>query len=519
MKWTNKWKSNILLSVVSAGLILSPVIGASGTASAATATTKATTAVAKAQSTAYTVVLDGKKLALNPAAQQINGTTFVPMRSIFNALGASLTWEASTKTIFIVKSRTTISLQLGSKKAVQNGKTITLAQAPQQIAGATMVPLRFVAEALGADVQLAANHTIRITSIEAITKKAQEAAEQKEQEKAPVVLTTKQIVAKNDSKVVMIMTDIAQGSGVVVGENQILTNYHVMQGASEGSITTLNGKDVEIQGLVGYDKASDLAIIQTKTPLGIDPVEIGFSAYKGDHVVAIGSPLGLQNTVSDGVISNIIFDSAQLYQISAPIDHGSSGGGLFNDYGQLIGITSSGIDATQADLNFAISSLNIQMLLYDLEDSPPAKIEFLPQELPASLAGASTDKIRDLIEDQFSAIQTSQGTTELKQFDVKRDAEGWLVINAVIEPSFYMVYGDESSQDFRLWAINTGYELRRMLPDDKIQLTVYYDQVFSFEPRGFAAGEVTNEGNGKWRVRFPVIEFQGKEKVFVKVRT
>ncbi|AZN42975.1 hypothetical protein [Paenibacillus albus] len=73
MNWTNKWKSSILLSVVSAGLILSPVIGATGTASAATATTKATTAVTKAQTTAYTVVLDGKKLVLNPAAQQING--------------------------------------------------------------------------------------------------------------------------------------------------------------------------------------------------------------------------------------------------------------------------------------------------------------------------------------------------------------------------------------------------------------------------------------------------------------
>ncbi|AZN42974.1 trypsin-like peptidase domain-containing protein [Paenibacillus albus] len=441
------------------------------------------------------------------------------MRSIFAALGANVTWEASTKLIFIVKGRTTISLQLGSKKAVQNGKTITIAQAPQQINGATMVPLRFVAEALGADVQLTANHTIRITSSEAIAKKAQEAAEQKEQEKAPVVLSTKAIVTKNDTKVVMIMTDVAQGSGVVIGENEILTNYHVMQGATKGSITTLNGKDFEIKGVVGYDKTSDLAVIQTKTPLGIAPVEIGFSAYKGDHVVTIGSPLGFQNTVSDGVISNIVTDSAQLYQISAPIDHGSSGGGLFNDYGQLIGITSSGIESTQANLNFAISSLNIQMLLYDLEDSPPTKIEFLPQELPTSLAGASNDKIRELMEDQFSAIQTTQGTTELKQFDVKRDSEGWLVINAVIEPSFYMVYGGEANQDFRLWAINTGFELRRMLPDDKIQLTVYYDQEFSFEPRGFAADEVTNEGNGKWRVRFPVIEFQGKEKVFVKVRS
>lgn len=515
MNWTTKWKSKMLLSVLSAGLILTPVTLAPRSAAAATATT----ATHAAQSTSYSVVLDGKKLALNPAAQMIKGTAFVPMRSIFSALKANVTWEASTKTIFAVKGRTTISLQLGSKKAVQNGKMITLSQAPQTVKGSTMVPLRFVAEALGADVQLAANNTIRITSIEMITKKAQEAAEAKEQEKAPVALTTKQIVDKNDKKVVMIMTDVAQGSGVVVGDNRILTNYHVMQGAKKGNIVTLNGKDVEIQGVVGYDKDSDLAIIQTKTNLGIEPVDIGFTAYKGDHVTAIGSPLGIQNTVSDGVISNITFDGAQLYQISVPIDHGSSGGGLFNDYGELIGITSSGIDSTQADLNFAISSINIQMLMYDLEDNPPTKIEFLPDELPDTLVGASTDKIRELMEDSFSSIQTTQGTTELKQFGVQRDSEGWLVINAVMEPSFYMVYGQEANQDFRLWAINTGYELHRMLPDDKIQLTVYYDQEFSFEPRGFDPSEVTAEAGGKWRVRFPVIEFQGKEKVFVKVHT
>ncbi len=499
----------MLSSVLAAGLILTPVsiLGAPSTAAAATTHAKVTA-----------VFVDGAKLSLNPSPLQLKGTTFVPMREIFKALNSSVTWEPATKTILAVKGRTTISLQIGSKRAVKNGSTIALPEAPQQINGATMVPLRFVAEALGADVQSdLAKGIIRITSAEAIAKHLQEEEEKEELANQPK-LSTKQIVDMNDGKVVMVTTDVGQGSGVVIGEDEILTNYHVIVDTAKGSITLLNGKQVELQGIVGYNENYDLAVVKTKTPLNIKPVTIGVGASKGDHVVAIGSPLGFQNTISDGVISNFMYDGADYYQISVPIDHGSSGGGLFNDYGQLIGITAAGIESTQADLNFAVSSMNIMMLLYDIEDSPPAKIEFLPKQLPDSLAGASTDTIRELMEKEFAQIQSSQGTTELKKFEVTRDAEGWLVINAVIDPAFYMLYGGSASDDMRYWAIDTGYKLHKMLPDEKIQLTVYYDQVFTFKPRDFADNEVTAVGDGTWRVRFPVIEFQGKEKVFVKVR-
>ncbi|SFS47938.1 stalk domain-containing protein [Paenibacillus sp. BC26] len=531
MSLTMKLKQKWLLSVLSAGLVLAPfsmnvnVNTAEAATSFATSSTAgsaanpAAYAAAAAKSTQTTSVLvDGKKLAISPSPLALKGTTFVPMRAIFTALKASVTWEPTTKTIIAVKGRTTISLQLGNKKAIKNGKTILLSQAPQQLNGATMVPLRFIAEALGADVQFdQAKHVIRITSAEAIEQKL-EADEQAAQEKHPVLMTTKQIVAKNDDKVVMIMTDTAQGSGVVIGKDEILTNYHVIADATKGSALLLNGTELEIQGVVGYNENYDLAIVKTKTALKVDPVDIGVGASKGDHVVAIGSPLGLQNTISDGVISNITFDGAQYYQISVPIDHGSSGGGLFNDYGELIGITAAGIDTTQADLNFAVSSMNILMLKYDLEETPPKTIEFLPPTLPKTLVGESTDTIKKLIKDEFAELQTTGGTTELGQVDVKRDAQGWLVVTAVIDPAIYMQFGHASSEDLRTWALNTGYELRRMLPDDTIQLLVYYDQEFSFEPRGFAPDEVTALGNGKWRVKFPVISYQGKDKVFVSVR-
>ena len=76
------------------------------------------------------------------------------------------------------------------------------------------------------------------------------------------------------------------------------------------------------------------------------------SPQVGEKVYAIGSPLGYENTFSSGEISQLRANN--LLQISVPIDHGSSGGALINEYGEVIGITSAGRDDSGANLNFAI---------------------------------------------------------------------------------------------------------------------------------------------------------------------
>jgi hypothetical protein len=93
-----------------------------------------------------------------------------------------------------------------------------------------------------------------------------------------------------------------------------------------------------------------------------------------------------------------------------------------------------------------------------------------------------------------------------------------VTVSAVIDPAFYMVYGHKASEDLRYWAIDTGMKLHKMLPDNIIELVVYYDQTFNFEPRGFAPGEVTDNGDGTWRLRYPVIQMQGKDKMNVQLR-
>ncbi|WP_059170410.1 S1C family serine protease [Bacillus sp. FJAT-27445] len=169
-------------------------------------------------------------------------------------------------------------------------------------------------------------------------------------------LTIQEIVSLNDDKVVLLKGEDGQGSGVLISKSLILTNEHVVSHNPNMTALFLNGEEVDIAGVVVKDKDKDLAIIKLATPVTVKPVTLGTVANskKGDSVVAIGSPIGLQNSISQGLISSFRDEGGVKYiQTTAPISFGSSGGGLFNTKGELIGITSSGIFGTS--LNFAIS--------------------------------------------------------------------------------------------------------------------------------------------------------------------
>ncbi|RXZ84139.1 hypothetical protein EBB07_03380 [Paenibacillaceae bacterium] len=468
------------------------------------------------------VLVDGQKLTLDPSPVQVNGTTLVPMRAIFKALSADVVWEQQSKTIIARKGSTTISLKVGSKQAIVNGKTFKLAEPAQVKQGATLVPLRLVSEALGAKVEWnAQQRTIKITSFESLVAGIEDGS-QHEEEGYYTTYTAADIVALNDDKVVMIDTNRSQGSGIIIGERLILTNYHVMTKATEGKITLSDGKTIKVEGVVASDENADLAIIQTSGKLNIEPVIISDSSLlrKGDRVFAIGSPLGFYNTVSEGLVSNVHMEDDVLYlQINAPIDHGSSGGALFDEYGHLVGITTSTIERSGANLNFAVSSLHVADLLNQLEKNQYAVPAFLKSDLPDSLSSASLTEISDAMKKHFGKIWTKEGTTELKDWTVTRDSQGWLVISANMDPAFYMFYADSTTENMRDWALNAISELKRMLPDQRVELSVYYDQTFNYEPRGFAEGETSSLGDGKWKVRYPVIHAQVQDRAHVTVRS
>lgn len=189
----------------------------------------------------------------------------------------------------------------------------------------------------------------------------------------PEKLSTQDVIKNNDPKVVMVETDYAQGSGVIVGEGLILTNEHVVAGMQSGKVTLNNEDTFSIDGIVKAKKDADLALIKTEESMDVDPVKIGDPDLltKGDDIVTIGNPMSLQNTASTGMVSGFHNEGVELIQITAPITQGSSGGGLFNEQGELVGITSF-VLGDSGNLNFAVSTDELQDWTHlfdnDLED-------------------------------------------------------------------------------------------------------------------------------------------------------
>ncbi len=148
------------------------------------------------------------------------------------------------------------------------------------------------------------------------------------------------------------------GSGFFITSDGVaITNYHVVADSIYSKIITADGKTYEDVSIIDYDKENDLALLRIDGS-NFPYLEMGNSALvkQGQRVYAIGSPLGLSNTMSKGIISNIsrILDNTEYIQISVPINHGSSGGALIDEYGKVIGITSAGFVNTTGDLNLAI---------------------------------------------------------------------------------------------------------------------------------------------------------------------
>lgn len=115
--------------------------------------------------TAIQVLIDGKQLQMDvpPVIQQ--GRTLVPLRAIFEALGATVEWNAEDKSILAVKGDLTLKLTIGSTTSIKNGAQVTLDVPPTVIGGRTLVPARFVSESLGATVEWdGTNRIVKVTS-------------------------------------------------------------------------------------------------------------------------------------------------------------------------------------------------------------------------------------------------------------------------------------------------------------------------------------------------------------------
>jgi len=204
--------------------------------------------------------------------------------------------------------------------------------------------------------------------------------------------------AANGAVVSIIMSDkdgrpIAQGSGFVVSKDgHIITNYHVIQSGSSAIVKLPDGAFYAVDGVLASDKARDVAVIKVggesfrTLPLGnSDGVQVG------DQVVAIGNPLSLESTVSNGIVSGIRtvqVMGGKLIQVTTPVSPGSSGGPLFNMGGQVIGITTFHLKGGE-NLNFAIPINDTRRLL----SANPGKLQDLPNEPEPIEARASHGEV------------------------------------------------------------------------------------------------------------------------------
>ncbi|MGB9135306.1 MAG: trypsin-like peptidase domain-containing protein [Candidatus Bathyarchaeia archaeon] len=164
-----------------------------------------------------------------------------------------------------------------------------------------------------------------------------------------------------------------QGSGFVynfTGEMVIVTNYHVVQDATNITVTFING-DGYAATLLGSDPYADLAVLSTDAPQSeCRPLEVVSSSALevGDPVIAIGNPYELAGSMTTGIVSALGrtiteemtggYPIADVIQTSAPINSGNSGGPLLNYQGQVVGVTTAIVSDSQG-LGFAIPSSTI----------------------------------------------------------------------------------------------------------------------------------------------------------------
>ncbi len=171
------------------------------------------------------------------------------------------------------------------------------------------------------------------------------------------------VVESVQEAAVSLSTNSSRGSGVVVAPDTVVTNYHLVRGASTVTVRTNDGRNHTLQvGTTAPDR--DLALL--RGDLDVAPITLGnmSDVVTGQAVIAIGNPEGFGFTVTEGIISarERSFPEGTYIQTDVPINSGSSGGPLINSDGELVGINTFKIRDSES-LGFAIPVSAVKSLL------------------------------------------------------------------------------------------------------------------------------------------------------------
>lgn len=211
------------------------------------------------------------------------------------------------------------------------------------------------------------------------------------------------VVEKASKSVVLVKGTTATGSSLGSGfllstDGKIATNLHVIREMKTGGVQLQSGEIFDAFSILAIDERKDLAILQI-AGFDLPAIELGNSndAKAGEAVIAIGSPRGLQGTVTAGIISSIRDDPAgfKVIQTDAAANPGNSGGPLVNTRGQVIGMVTSKLRASEG-LNFAVPINYVRGLM----DSVGKRMTLA--ELQSALVDSSSDVFREA--DEFPAL-------------------------------------------------------------------------------------------------------------------
>ena len=213
------------------------------------------------------------------------------------------------------------------------------------------------------------------------------------------------------STVLLVMEDangqpLSLGSGFFVGDGQIATNLHVVEGSARG-YAKLVSKETKfnIEGYTAIDEKRDLIILKV-TAFGSQAVSLGNSdlVQVGETVYAVGNPRGLEGTFSQGIISSIRpVGIDKLIQITAPLSPGSSGGPVLNRRGEVIGVSVLTIRDGQ-NLNFAIPSNYIKNLLAKVRYAKPLSQAISVKGQQSLLAGLGSQSVDGVSGGKFTWV-------------------------------------------------------------------------------------------------------------------
>ena len=178
------------------------------------------------------------------------------------------------------------------------------------------------------------------------------------------------------------------GTGFFVDDSHVVTCYHVIDGATKAKIKTATGKTYQVKGIAASDRIADVVRLSLTSPVkGAKSLAFSKSLPKqGEKIVVVGTPLGLELTVSDGIVSAIRDTPGfpKLIQITAPISPGSSGSPVLNLNGQVVGVATYFAVKGQ-NLNFAVASEHVLSLKPSVSALPGAPSSSMDKEMRAGL--------------------------------------------------------------------------------------------------------------------------------------